>query len=446
MYAEHYDLLKYTKFHHMVKNVERAPDYKTTGKWNVSYVDNEGKEKLETFDGVLLCNGHHQFPYMPKFEGQEKFKGRITHSHSYKDHKGYEDKVCVCVGVGNSGIDVAVELSRIAKQVYLVSRRGTWVLNKVFDYGMPLDQTNSRFRNDVLRRIVPPSVTNWLIERRLNQRFDHALYGLKPKHRVSETHSTVNDELPNRIISGTVRVKPNIKRFTESGVIFEDGTEVDHVDEVVLSTGYKFHFTLVEGGKLIPVKDNEVSLFEFMFPLETTDHNSLAIIGLVQPLGPAMPISEMQARVFFENLTGGRKLPSKMEMEQNIKCKKMAMEARYVKSPRHTIQVDYIPYMDELAKMAGCQVDLWDEFKKDPVFAYKLFCGPNVSYVYRLRGPHTWSGAKKAIEGVEYRTKLATCGSKMKMMESHCACHNIMMTAVSIIAALILAVIMYRIF
>ena len=69
-------------------------------------------------------------------------------------------------------------------------------------------------------------------------------------------------------------------------------------------------------------------------------------------------------------------------------------------------QVDYIPYMDELAKMAGCEVDLWDEFKKDPVFAYKLFCGPNVPYVYRLRGPHAWSGAKKAIEGVEYRTKL----------------------------------------
>ena len=189
-----------------------------------------------------------------------------------------------------------------------------------------------------------------------------------------------------------------------------------------------------------------------------------------------MPIAEMQARVFFENLTGGRKLPSKMEMEQNIKCKKMAMEARYVKSPRHTIQVslhgmkveafkiqvDYIAYMDELAKMVGCEVDLWDEFKKDPVFAYKLFCGPNVPYVYRLRGPHTWSGAKKAIEGVEYRTKLvrrfnktlcqkcfqfqATCGSKTKMMESHCACQSMMMTAVSIIAALILAVILYRIF
>ena len=55
--------------------------------------------------------------------------------------------------------------------------------------------------------------------------------------------------------------------------------------QVVLSTGYKFHFTLVEGGKLIPVKDNEVSLFEFMFPPETADHNSFAIIGLIQPLG-----------------------------------------------------------------------------------------------------------------------------------------------------------------
>ena len=80
-----------------------------------------------------------------------------------------------------------MELSRIAKQVYLVSRRGTWVLNRVFDYGMPLDQTNNnRFRNNLLRRIVPPPVTNWFIESKLNQRFDHALYDLKPKHRVFE--------------------------------------------------------------------------------------------------------------------------------------------------------------------------------------------------------------------------------------------------------------------
>ncbi|PIO58611.1 hypothetical protein TELCIR_19948 [Teladorsagia circumcincta] len=49
--------------------------------------------------------------------GQELFKGRMIHSHSYRSHIGYEDKVVVVVGTGNSGGDLVVELSRIAKQV-----------------------------------------------------------------------------------------------------------------------------------------------------------------------------------------------------------------------------------------------------------------------------------------------------------------------------------------
>ena len=39
------------------------------------------------------------------------------HSHSYRDHVGFEDKRVVIVGIGNSGGDCAVELSRIAKNV-----------------------------------------------------------------------------------------------------------------------------------------------------------------------------------------------------------------------------------------------------------------------------------------------------------------------------------------
>lgn len=37
------------------------------------------------FDGVMLCSGHHTTPNWPqKFRGQDDFKGRIIHSHSYK--------------------------------------------------------------------------------------------------------------------------------------------------------------------------------------------------------------------------------------------------------------------------------------------------------------------------------------------------------------------------
>lgn len=51
--------------------------------------------------------------------------------------------------------------------------------------------------------------SNWIfsvLEDKINRRFDHGRFGLKPEHRFLEAHVTVNDELPNRIISGTVVV------------------------------------------------------------------------------------------------------------------------------------------------------------------------------------------------------------------------------------------------
>ena len=41
----------------------------------------------------------------------------MLHSHDYKNIAGYEDKRIVVVGIGNSGGDAAVELSRVASQV-----------------------------------------------------------------------------------------------------------------------------------------------------------------------------------------------------------------------------------------------------------------------------------------------------------------------------------------
>ena len=46
-----------------------------------------------------------------------RFKGKIIHSHDYKHASGYEDKRIVIIGIGNSGGDAAVELSRVASQV-----------------------------------------------------------------------------------------------------------------------------------------------------------------------------------------------------------------------------------------------------------------------------------------------------------------------------------------
>jgi dimethylaniline monooxygenase (N-oxide forming) len=182
-YAEYFELKKYIKFKHWVKNVERAPDYDKTGKWKIDYLEPDGKENSEIFDGVLIATGHHALPYYPpKWPGQDKYKGEISHAHDYRDHRGFEDKAVAIVGVGNSGGDLAVELSRIARQVYLLSRRGTWVFNRLVENGMPFDIVLFRRALLALRNFLPAAMTLKFMEFRLNRKFDHKLYGLKPEH------------------------------------------------------------------------------------------------------------------------------------------------------------------------------------------------------------------------------------------------------------------------
>ena len=49
--------------------------------------------------------------------GHESFSGRCLHSWEYKDADACRGKRVVVVGIGNSGGDIAVEISRYAEKV-----------------------------------------------------------------------------------------------------------------------------------------------------------------------------------------------------------------------------------------------------------------------------------------------------------------------------------------
>ncbi|KAK3602195.1 hypothetical protein CHS0354_004711 [Potamilus streckersoni] len=101
-----------------VHSVKKVSTFTETGQWEIEVRNKEtGKTKTLTFDAVLICTGHHTEPKRPSFPGLHKFKGNIIHSHDYKDSRGFEGKSIVVVGVGNSGADLVVELSRVASQV-----------------------------------------------------------------------------------------------------------------------------------------------------------------------------------------------------------------------------------------------------------------------------------------------------------------------------------------
>ena len=101
-----------------MKKVEKADNFEENGQWIVTTKTIDGgKERKEKYDFVLVCNGHLTEPNKPRIPGLEKFKGRVLHTHDYKDFRGFEDKRVLVIGIGNSAADVACELSRHASHV-----------------------------------------------------------------------------------------------------------------------------------------------------------------------------------------------------------------------------------------------------------------------------------------------------------------------------------------
>uniref|UniRef100_A0A669C2C3 Flavin-containing monooxygenase n=1 Tax=Oreochromis niloticus TaxID=8128 RepID=A0A669C2C3_ORENI len=398
MYADHFQLTKHIRFNTKVLQVKQKSDFSHSGEWVVETENKDGKKEKHVFEAVMICIGHHCYPNMPlhDFPGIETFTGKYFHSRDYKTPEEWRNKKVVVIGIGNSGGDIAVELSRVTKQVGMSwsTRRGAWILNRVWDNGIPIDLFFNR-ATGFLRKILPFGVFCSLRESRLNKKFDHALYNLKPKHRVFSQHPTVNDELPNRILSGTVQVKPNIRRFQGSSVEFDDGSVVEDVDLVVFATGYRFSFPFL-ASQVVSVSNNKASLYKYVFPPEL-ERPTLAIIGLVQPLGAIMPISEMQARWATRVFKGCIKLPSAAAMLKDVQSKQEAMAQRYVTSQRHTIQVDYVSYMDEIAELVGVQPNIPRMLLTDPRLGMNVLFGPCTPYQYRLRGPGKWAGARQAI-------------------------------------------------
>ncbi|XP_050404396.1 flavin-containing monooxygenase 5-like [Patella vulgata] len=402
-YANEFNLRKCIRFETEVVSVKRSADFDETGRWDIQVKDlNTGETQDLVFDGVLVCTGHHAVKNEPVFTGMDEFEGKIVHSHDYRDFHGYEDKRVVVVGIGNSGGDATVELSRIASQVFLSTRRGSWIMNRVSDNGLPGDMNLFNRLAVLMLQKLPLSIINGLITGILNKRFDHAAYSIKPEHPPFAQHPTVNDDLPNRIICGSVKVKTDIKRLTKNGVEFIDGTKEDNIDAIITATGYKFGFPFLEKS-VVDVKDNRVELFKYMFPPDLKKQ-TIAIIGCIQPLGAIMPISELQCRLATRVFKGDVQLPSKEDMWKDVRDKEIRMIQRYVQSTRHTIQVDYCAFMDELADLNGCRIDFKRLLKSDPKLALTCYLGPVTPYQYRLFGPGKWPKAKEAINTAWERT------------------------------------------
>ncbi|XP_067671651.1 flavin-containing monooxygenase 5-like [Haliotis asinina] len=403
LYAEKFHLLEHVRFNTTVRNIGKWCDYDATGRWGVT-VSVEGSPPFtRVFDGVMVCTGHHSVPYTPTLKGADTFKGPVMHSHGYKESSNFKGKRVLIIGIGNSAADIAVDLSRAASKVFLSTRRGAWIIGKTSIKGIPADLlANSRFVFS-----LPLNLLQWVVEKQANFKIDHDTFGLSPQHGALEAHPTINDELPYQLVNGKVSIKPNVRTFAQNGAEFADDT-FEEIDAVIYATGYDYRLAIVDED-VLRIDNNRTHLYQYMIPTNLT-HPTFSVIGLVQPIGAIMPISEMQCRWFTKLIKGEVCLPSKEEMLNSVGQKFALMNQTYIKSRRHTVQTYWIDYMDEIASKIGVKPNFKRLVFEDPVLAFKCFFGPCVPAQYRLTGPGKWEGARPLImDAVSRATRGATC-------------------------------------
>ncbi|XP_058516951.1 flavin-containing monooxygenase 3 [Ochotona princeps] len=393
-FAREKNLLKYIQFKTLVSSINKHPDFSKTGQWCVT-TERDGRKESAVFDAVMICSGHHVYPNLPKdsFPGLKNFKGKCFHSRDYKEPGIFKGKRVLVVGLGNSGCDIATELSHTVEKVTISSRSGSWVMSRVWDDGYPWDMVFITRFQTFLKNSLPTAISDWWYTRQMNARFKHENYSLMPLNRTLRKEPVFNDELPARILCGTVSIKPNVKEFTETSAIFEDGTVFEAIDSVIFATGYGYAYPFLDDS-VIKSANNKVTLFKGIFP-PLLEKSTLAVIGLVQSLGATIPTTDLQARWAAKVIKGTCTLPSVKDMMSDIE-EKMGTKLKWF-GQSETIQTDYITYMDELASFIGVKPSIPWLFLTDPRLALEVFFGPCSPYQFRLVGPGKWPGARNAI-------------------------------------------------
>jgi len=334
-YVDHFGFRERITFRTAVERAE--PD--AGGGWRVTLDTGETR----AYDVLLVANGHHwdaRWPE-PAFGGADAFAGVQIHSHQYvgDDPELFRDKSVVVLGMGNSAMDIAVEASFTAKATYLAARRGAWVIPKYL-FGRPVDRYATSPK-------VPFAVRRATMQALLRiQVGDMERYGLpRPDHALGGAHPTVSDDALSRITHGAIAPRPSIARLTERTVVFADGGEVE-ADVVVYCTGYKVTFPFFDE-RLISAPGNDLPLFRRVFH---PDLRSVFFVGLLQPLGAVMPLAQVQSEWVADHLAGRYALPAPAALRADMEAERARMFRRYVRSERHTMQVDHDDYLAALGR------------------------------------------------------------------------------------------------
>lgn len=258
----------------------------TTNTWTVTAERSEdGKPKEITYhcNFLLSCAGYYSYDsgYTPDFKGRKNFKGAVVHPQDWPENLDYAGKKVVIIGSGATAVTLLPAMAEKAKHVTMLQRSPTYMAS------IP----EKDHLSDALRRVLPNMLVHRLNRARgvALQRGVFRLSQAAPKltsailrgmvkqqvgKKIDMKHFTPHynpwDErlcaVPNGDFFKALRkgyasvVTGQIKEFTKSGILLDNGEELE-ADIIVTATGFNIQLL---GGMALSVNQKPVRLTEGM--------------------------------------------------------------------------------------------------------------------------------------------------------------------------------------
>ena len=236
------------------------------GEWTV-VVERAGKEITLKPKQLVLATGMSGKPNLPKFRGQDVFKGEQQHSSAHPGPERYRGKKVVVVGSNNSAHDICAALWEGGADVTMVQRSSTHIVRSatLMDIGLGALYSEQAVANGVTTRkadLIFASLPYRILHefqiplyeqmRERDKDFYDALEkagfmhdwgddgsGLFMKYLRRGSGYYIDVGACDLVIDGSIKLKSGVgvKELKEHSVVLSDGTELP-ADLIVYATGY----------------------------------------------------------------------------------------------------------------------------------------------------------------------------------------------------------------
>jgi cation diffusion facilitator CzcD-associated flavoprotein CzcO len=191
---------------------------------------------------VIVATGYEGSPWIPDWEGRERFGGEIVHSHDYRNPVPFDGKKVLVVGSGCSGMEISYDLAEGgASKVWLAVRTPPNILLRQGPGPVPGDMIAVALLHAPVRFADAFA--------RFGRRMDVGdltEYGLPIPdegvfarlHRLGVAPAIVDKEVIDAIKERRIEVVRGVESLDPTGVQLADGARIEP-DALICATGYQ---------------------------------------------------------------------------------------------------------------------------------------------------------------------------------------------------------------